>query len=106
MLGGSAPISVHAIGVMHARRRPSVPARAAGEAAAGTSARRHTMSTTDPARARPAVPQWVGVTIAAPNAIAQVFFIPAYPFMSLALFTLDILVIYGLVAYAARTRDA
>jgi hypothetical protein len=28
--------------------------------------------------------------------------IPAYPFWSLALFTLDILAIYGLVAYGRR----
>jgi hypothetical protein len=28
--------------------------------------------------------------------------IPAYPFWSLALFTLDILAIYGLVAYGKR----
>jgi hypothetical protein len=50
--------------------------------------------------------RWLGVAIAALNAIAQMFFIPAYPFMSLALFTLDILVIYGLVAYGARTQSA
>jgi hypothetical protein len=50
--------------------------------------------------------RWLGVAIAALNAIAQMFFIPAYPFMSLALFTLDILVIYGLVAYGARMQSA
>src|SRR3954447_20237052 len=40
--------------------------------------------------------RWFGVAIAAANAIAQMAFMPAYPFWSLALFTLDILVIYGL----------
>jgi hypothetical protein len=46
--------------------------------------------------------RWVGVTIAALNAIAQMFFIPAYPLLALMLFTLDILVIYGLVAHGSR----
>jgi hypothetical protein len=46
--------------------------------------------------------RWVGVTIAALNAIAQMFFIPAYPLLSLMLFSLDILVIYGLIAHGAR----
>jgi hypothetical protein len=49
--------------------------------------------------------RWVGVTIAALNGIAQLFFIPAYPFWSLALFSLDILVIYGLIVHGSRTSD-
>jgi uncharacterized membrane protein HdeD (DUF308 family) len=48
--------------------------------------------------------RWVGVTIAALNAIAQMFFIAAYPFWSMLLFTLDVLVIYGLVAHGSRSR--
>jgi len=47
--------------------------------------------------------RWVGVTVAALNAIAQLLFIDAYPFWSLALFTIDILVIYGLVAHGKRS---
>ena len=50
--------------------------------------------------------RWVGVTIASLNAIAQVFFIPSYPLLSVMLFSLDILVIYGLVAHGARTSEA
>ncbi len=46
--------------------------------------------------------RWAGVAIALLNAIAQLLFIPAYPFWSLTLFTLDILVIYGLVVYGGR----
>jgi hypothetical protein len=46
--------------------------------------------------------RWFGVAIAALNAIVQLVFIPAYPFWSLTLFTLDILVIYGLIAHGAR----
>jgi hypothetical protein len=49
------------------------------------------------------VARWVGVAIAAANAIAQLMFIPAYPFWSLTLFALDILVIYGLVAHGHRS---
>jgi len=48
--------------------------------------------------------RWFGVAIAAFNAVVQLTFIPAYPFWSLTLFTLDILVIYGLVAHGARRR--
>jgi hypothetical protein len=48
--------------------------------------------------------RWVGVTIAAVNAMVQLTFMPAYPFWSLCLFALDILVIYGLVAHGARAR--
>jgi hypothetical protein len=43
--------------------------------------------------------RWFGVTVAALNGIALLLFIPAYPFWSLTLFTLDILVVYGLIAY-------
>jgi hypothetical protein len=46
--------------------------------------------------------RWLGVAIASVNAIVQLIFIDAYPFWSLTLFTLDILVIYGLVAYGGR----
>src|ERR1700754_4082157 len=46
--------------------------------------------------------RWIAVAIAGLNAIAHMFSIQAYPFWSLAVFTLDILIIYGLVAYGAR----
>jgi hypothetical protein len=46
--------------------------------------------------------RWIGVAIAAGNAILQLLFMPAYPFWSLCLFTLDILVIYGLIARGRR----
>lgn len=46
--------------------------------------------------------RWIGVGIASLNAVIQLMFMPAYPFWSLCLFTLDILVIYGLVAHGAR----
>ena len=48
--------------------------------------------------------RWTGVFIVSLNMIAQLLFIPAYPFWSLAIFTIDVLVIYGLVAYGGRPR--
>jgi hypothetical protein len=50
--------------------------------------------------------RWAGVTVLGLNAIAQLMFIPAYPFWSLAIFSLDILAIYGLVAYGQRLTNA
>jgi hypothetical protein len=46
--------------------------------------------------------RWFGVFCAAGNAILQMFAIPAYPFLSLTLFAVDLLIIYGLVSYAGR----
>jgi len=46
--------------------------------------------------------RWAGIVIVSINAIAQLLFIPAYPFWSLAIFTIDLLVLYGLVAYGGR----
>jgi hypothetical protein len=46
--------------------------------------------------------RWVGVFALAVNAIAQLLFMPAYPFWALSIFTLDILAIYGLIAYGKR----
>ena len=52
--------------------------------------------------ARTAGVRWFGVSVALVNAVAQLMFISAYPFWSLALFTIDILVIYGLIAHGKR----
>jgi hypothetical protein len=48
------------------------------------------------------VARWAGIVIVSLNAIAQLMFIPAYPFWSLSIFTIDILVLYGLAAYGGR----
>ena len=51
--------------------------------------------------------RWFGVAIASINAIGQLYYVPAYPFWSLTMFTVDILIIYGLVAYAGhKLRNA
>jgi hypothetical protein len=50
--------------------------------------------------------RWTGVVVLAGNAIVQLLMIPAYPFWSLSLFTLDIIALYGLVAYGQRIGRA
>jgi hypothetical protein len=42
--------------------------------------------------------RWIAVGIAALSGIAEVLLMPAYPFWSMAVFALDVLVIYTLVA--------
>jgi len=44
----------------------------------------------------------VGVVFASLAAIAALLMLPAYPLWSLALFTMDILIIYGLVSYSSE----
>jgi hypothetical protein len=50
--------------------------------------------------------RWVGVFVLGVNAIVQLLMMPAYPFWSLTIFTLDILAIYGLIAYGKRIAAA
>jgi hypothetical protein len=44
----------------------------------------------------------VGVAAAAVDAVVQMLFMPAYPFWSLVIVALNILVVYGLVVHGAR----
>ena len=46
--------------------------------------------------------RWTGVLVLSANAVAQLLMIPAYPFWSLSIFTLDILAMYGLIVYGQR----
>jgi hypothetical protein len=46
--------------------------------------------------------RWTGVIVAGVNAVIQLVFLPAAPFLSLSVFALDLLVIYGLLAYGGR----
>ena len=51
--------------------------------------------------------RWAGVGFATADALAQMLFLPAYPLWALAIFGLDLLVIYGLVVYGGpRLRPA
>ena len=46
--------------------------------------------------------RWFGIGTAALSSIGALLSIPAYPFWSLAIFAVDILIIYGLAAYGGR----
>lgn len=49
--------------------------------------------------------RWTGVVILSLNAIAQLLMMPSYPFWSLCIFAIDIVAIYGLVAYGRRISE-
>jgi hypothetical protein len=46
--------------------------------------------------------RWLGVAIAFVNAILQTIMLPAYPWWSLALFLVDMLVIYALIVHGGK----
>jgi hypothetical protein len=46
--------------------------------------------------------RWFGITVASLNAIGQLAWIQAYPWWSVAIFTLDMLVIYALAVYGGK----
>jgi hypothetical protein len=48
--------------------------------------------------------RWIGIAVAGLSSIGALLSIPAYPFWSLAIFAIDILVIYGLAAYGGQHR--
>ncbi len=50
--------------------------------------------------------RWFGITAATLNAIGAMLSIPAYPFWSLAIFAVDVLVIYALASYGGDRRIA
>ena len=50
--------------------------------------------------------RWFGIAVASLNSIAALLAIPAYPFWSLAIFAIDVLVIYGLATYGGDRRIA
>jgi hypothetical protein len=48
---------------------------------------------------------WLGIGLAGLNSVAQLLALPSYPLFGLALFSLDILVIYGLATYVGPATD-
>jgi hypothetical protein len=48
--------------------------------------------------------RWIGVITAGVSAIGALLALPGYPFWSLAVFALDILIIYGLTTYGGRPK--
>jgi hypothetical protein len=49
--------------------------------------------------------RWFGIFIAGLSAIGALMSIPAYPFWSLAIFAIDVLIIYGLAAYGGQSIE-
>ena len=56
--------------------------------------------------ARNQAARFVGVGIAGLSAIAQLLWLPASPLAALAILAIDVLVMYGLLAYGGRHRAA
>lgn len=50
--------------------------------------------------------RWFGIGAAGLNSIGALLAIPAYPFLALSIFAIDILVIYGLAAYGGNRELA
>jgi hypothetical protein len=50
--------------------------------------------------------RWFAVAVVGLNAIAQMFFIPAYPFWSLMIIAVDVVALWGLCAYGSRENLA
>jgi hypothetical protein len=50
--------------------------------------------------------RWTGVGLVGLNAIAQMFFIPGYPFWSLVIIAVDVVALYGLCVYGSRENLA
>ena len=48
------------------------------------------------------VARWAGVGLVALNLIAQMLFIPAYPFWSLTIIAVDVVALWGLCVYGSR----
>ena len=46
--------------------------------------------------------RWFAVVVIGLNTIDQMFFIPAYPFWALTIIAMDIVALYGLLAYGSR----
>jgi hypothetical protein len=53
--------------------------------------------------ARTAFGRWIGILTAGGNMILQLLVLPSQPLWALAIFAIDVLIIYGLVAYARRS---
>lgn len=55
---------------------------------------------------RHAYGRWIGVITAGANALAILFTVNAFPFAAFMIFIIDLLVIYGLVAYGGHAEEA
>jgi hypothetical protein len=46
--------------------------------------------------------RWFGIAVAGINAIGTLYFLPAYPLWGMAIFAIDIIIIYGLAVYGGK----
>ena len=56
--------------------------------------------------ARNTLATWLGIAFACLNAIGVLLMLPAYPLLSLALFALDVLVVYALAVHGGHVDEA
>jgi hypothetical protein len=52
------------------------------------------------------VARWFAIAVIAVNLIAQMFFLPGYPFWSLMIIAVDVVALWGLCAYGTRENLA
>jgi hypothetical protein len=55
--------------------------------------------------ARSDLATWIGIGFVGANALVQLLMIPAYPFLSLTLFAIDVLIIYGLAVHGGSQDE-
>ena len=48
------------------------------------------------------IARWFGIAVAGVNALGQLAFVPAYPVWGFLMFSVDVLIIYALAAYAGK----
>lgn len=48
--------------------------------------------------------RWFGIAVIGLNLVAQLFFIPAYPFWALTIIAFDVFALYGLCVYGSRAN--
>lgn len=56
--------------------------------------------------ARNTIATWAGIAFAGLNAIGVLLMLPAYPFLSISLFAIDLMVIYGLAVHGGHRQEA
>jgi hypothetical protein len=52
------------------------------------------------------IARWFGIAVAGVNAIGQMALVPVYPWWALAIFAVDVFIIYGLAVYGGKRLRA
>jgi len=56
--------------------------------------------------ARNTFAKWLGIAFASLNGIGMLLMLPAYPFLSISLFAVDVLIVYGLAVHGGHRQEA